>query len=149
MSRTSINAFILMLLLTSGHAESRSWSMTDTTIPYFAMVRGNMDRNFLVVNTDYCAAEPQACLFFAESMDSHRFLNHMILPPQQYNMLHISLADCFAVRLTSPESIKAAYELMLDNEKAQRYRVAGNLAERAEKLKTCAIKKDKWASSGS
>lgn len=125
-------------------AVSLPWNITDNRIPYIAMVKGNSERNFLVINPDFCSEIPESCRFFSESMNSHRQLNHLILLPEKYSMLDIAKADCFAVNFTSADEIQAAYALMQNDEAVKKYRLRGDLELRAEHLKQCSIKKNKW-----
>ncbi len=136
-------AFALTLFFT-GLASAGWLSISDSQIPYLAMVKGNTERSFIVSNPDLCKQVPGPCRFFIQHAHGHRHLNHLIFPPKSYLLTDEMAADCFAARTVAGSDVLETYGLLLKPEEAKKYSIPGDLAIRAENIKTCAMKSENW-----
>lgn len=118
-------------------------TISDGQIPYFAMLKGTTSRNIIASNPSFCKQAPGPCRFFIESTHGHRHLNHLILPPKAYTMMDLKQADCYAVRNVSSQDIKDTLALLADPDEAAKYKIPGDLNERAANIRTCAEKLNK------
>lgn len=136
-----------MLLLISTCASAERMTISDTQIPYFAMLKGSSSRYLLVSNPKLCAQAPGPCRFFIESSYGHLHLNHLLLPPKAYTQHDLQQADCFAVYNVSAQDNYETVRLLQNPDQAAKYAVQGDLAARAENIQACANKAGKWITS--
>ncbi len=123
---------------------SQSLTVSDTQIPYLAMAKGNSERSMIVSNPVLCKEVPGPCHFFIQHVQAHRLLNHLILPPNAYPASTEAKADCFAAYNSRGQDVLDTYKLLLNSDKASKYSIPGNLNDRAENIRTCAIKAKNW-----
>ena len=125
-------------------SQSQSTTISDKQIPYLAMGKGNSERSMIVTNPDLCQEVPGPCRFFITHVQAHRQSNHLILPPNAYPPATEAKADCFAAKNSDAQDVLDTYELLMQQDKAEKYSILGDLKARSQNIKTCAIKAKNW-----
>ncbi len=103
-----IHRTILFLCILSGSLFSESllaaqyWGITDTKLPYIAMVRAQARGAVVIYNPDTCEEIGTACGFFIDHASAHAHLNHVLLPPEAYTTMSEDQADCWVAKNGKP-----------------------------------------------
>jgi hypothetical protein len=136
----------LLLTLVSTSLFARAfWEIRDPNLPYIAKIRaGRGDSYTVIYNSKICEQIGEdACMFFREHADAHETLNHPLYDPEYYTQTQEDQADCYAARVSKPEEVRAAVELM-ESDEAANYPITGDPKQRAKLIRDCAIKHDNW-----
>ncbi len=145
-----IHRTILFLCILSGSLFSESllaaqyWGITDTKLPYIAMVRAQARGAVVIYNPDTCEEIGTACGFFIDHASAHAHLNHVLLPPEAYTTISEDQADCWVAKNGKPDEVYAAVELLLDDNRNPNVNITGDPALRAEKIRACAEQAGNW-----
>lgn len=121
------------------------WEIPDPALPYIAKIRVSPRSGTTVVyNSKICKEIGAACGFFRTHAHAHDMLSHNIMPPDAYSKSLEDQADCWAARNAAPEEVSAAVALLSDPDRLAGLPVTGNPAERAEKIRACAVEGGNW-----
>ena len=146
--KQSLSFFIALIsvhFITTTPAQARAfWEVTDYGLKMIATVKGARERAFVAYNPALCEQAGDACGFFRDQMHGHLVLRDTVIPSGNYLESDIMLADCWVADTGRPHEIKAAYELMLQADSAEKFSLKGDLNRRAENLRNCAIKSNNW-----
>lgn len=101
--------------------------------------------NVVVYNPDSCLQIGAACGFFRAHAFAHERLNHSIIDvPSYYPPLFEQQADCWAAKYASTAEVVAAVQLLENPDSAARWRLNGDLEQRARIVRDCAIQAGNW-----
>jgi len=126
-------------------AAASFWEIPDPHLPYIAMVRADPHWGSAVIyNPDICKEIGAACGFFREHASTHAHLNHLLLPPEAYPASLEAQADCWAAKYGKPNEVHAAVQLLLEDGSNPNWNIHGDPAERAKRIRTCAIQAGNW-----
>ena len=98
----------------------------------------------VVYNPITCDLIGEACGFFRGHAYAHYMLNHTPLPPEFYPELSEKQADCYVAEYGAPDEIKAAVELLLDENRDPSLKIHGNPQIRAQNIIDCAKQAGNW-----
>ena len=137
---------LLSGLISENVPAEQYWGISDTRLPYIAMVRRNPNESTIVIyNPDTCKEIGVACCFFIEHAGAHAHRNHILLPPEAYPTMLEDEADCWAAKNGNPKEVYAAVQLLDDNPNLDLdLNITGDPARRAEKIRACAEKAGNW-----
>ncbi len=150
MKTTSIKFFLFCVLFTaiSGceHTNKPIWMTADPNLPEIAAIRKHSHDSYIVIyNPDYCERLGEACNFFIGHANAHYMLNHtLFLRPKFYTVLAENQADCYAAKYAKPNAVKAAVELMLDENRDPDLKINGDPILRAKNITECAKSAGNW-----
>jgi len=146
MNRTILFFSILLSSLLSEQvlAQTLYWGITDTTLPYIAMIRAQGRGAMVIYNPDTCEEIGTACGFFIDHASAHAHLNHQLLPPEAYLTLIEAQADCWVAKNGKPDEVFAVVQLLLDDNRNPDLNIIGDPALRAEKIRACAEVAGNW-----
>ncbi len=122
------------------------WEIPDPSLPEIAMIRTVRDQtNVVIYNPDTCKEIGDACGFFRLHAYAHDILEHTLLAsPAAYPASMETQADCYAAKYGKPQEIHAAVQLFLDPDRNPDWKIYGDPVQRAERVRTCAMKGGKW-----
>jgi len=136
---------LLSGLISENVPAEQYWGISDTRLPYIAMVRKNPNETTIVIyNPDTCKEIGAACGFFIEHAGAHAHRNHMLLPPEAYPATLEAEADCWAAKNGKSKEVYAAVQLFLDENRNPNLNLTGDPAQRAENIRACAEKSGNW-----
>jgi hypothetical protein len=136
-----LSAFLVLFTLS---ASARAlWEIPDPTLPYIAKIRTQGRGVAVIYNSKICKEIGDACMFFREHADAHDTLNHPLYDPEYYTQTQEDQADCYVAKVSKPEEVRAAVELM-ESDEAANYPITGDPKQRAKLIRDCAIKHDNW-----
>ncbi len=146
MNRTILFFSILLSSLLSEQvlAQTLYWGITDTKLPYIAMIRAQARGAMVIYNPDTCEEIGTACGFFIDHASAHAHLNHLLLPPEAYSPISEAQADCWVAKNGKPDEVFAAVQLLLDDNRNPNLNIIGDPALRAEKIRACAEVAGNW-----
>jgi len=144
MNRTILFFSILLSSLLSEQAQTLYWGITDTKLPYIAMIRAQSRGAMVIYNPDTCEEIGTACGFFIDHASAHAHLNHVLLPPEAYSPISEAQADCWVAKNGKPDEVFAAVQLLLDDNRNPNLNIIGDPALRAEKIRACAEVAGNW-----
>ena len=112
----------------------------DPTHPEIATMRADPHWGTAVIyNPDICKEIGDACGFFRLHAFAHAVLNHTLLAsPASYPVSIESQADCWAAKYGKPHEIHAAVQLFLQEDSSSKWKIYGNLIQRAQTVRRCA-----------
>jgi hypothetical protein len=99
----------------------------------------------VVYNSVSCDLIGDACAFFRGHAYAHYVLNHALLPPKFYPAITEKQADCYVATYGKSNEIKAAVELLLDENRDPDLKIHGDPGIRAQNITDCAKQAGNWA----
>ena len=136
---------LLSGLISENVPAEQYWGISDTRLPYIAMVRRNPNETTIVIyNPDTCKEIGAACGFFIEHAGAHAHRNHSLLPPEAYPPTLEAEADCWAAKNGKSKVVYAAVQLLLDDNRNPNLNIIGDPTLRAEKIRACAEQAGNW-----
>ncbi|GJM05574.1 MAG: hypothetical protein DHS20C09_15700 [marine bacterium B5-7] len=151
-----MNTFFIKLLSIFSLLVILSACTTNYTKPYkelsdpnheeIASVRHLPWNSYTVVyNPITCELIGDACAFFRAHAYAHYVLNHALLPPEFYPAISEKQADCYVAKHGKQNEIKAAVDLMLDNNRGPNLKIQGDPLIRAQNIIDCAKQAGNWS----
>jgi len=137
-------SLLLSSLLSENVLAELYWGITDTKLPYIAMIRAQPGGAMVIYNPDSCREIGIACGFFIDHASAHAHLNHTLLPPDAYTTRSEDEADCWVAKNGKPEEVYAVVQLFLDDNRNPNLYITGDPALRAEKIRDCAEVAGNW-----
>lgn len=98
----------------------------------------------VVYNSISCEIIGDACAFFRGHAYAHYVLNHALLPPRFYPAISEKQADCYIAKYGKPNEIKAAVDLLLDENRDPSLKIHGDTIQRAKNITACAKLAGNW-----
>lgn len=98
----------------------------------------------IIYTPNACFAIGAACGFFRTHEYGHIAMGHQFLQPGAYPARLEAQADCWAAENGVPREIYAAVQLFLAGGSSPNLRVYGNPIQRAERVRSCAIRAGTW-----
>lgn len=113
-----------------------------------ASIRKHTNDTYVVIyNPDTCKAIGDACMFFRSHAYAHYRLDHALMRPKYYPALSEKQADCYVAKYGNPNEVKAAVELLLDENRDTRLKIHGDPSIRAKNITECARQAGNWEGS--
>ncbi len=113
-----------------------------------ASIRIHTYNTYMVMyNPDSCRKIGDACGFFRSHAYAHYRLNHTLMRPKYYPALSEKQADCYVAKYGKSNEIKAAVELLLDENRDPSLKIHGDPRIRAQNITDCAKQAGNWAGS--
>lgn len=136
----------LPLLASCAPAHKSFREVPDPSLRDIAVIRQLRGENSVVIyNPVACREIGVACGFFRSQAFAHRRLNHLILDiPSAYPPTQRAQADCWAARYGDAREVAAAVRFLEAGDEAKKWRVPGDLAERARNIRECAAEAGNW-----
>jgi len=145
LKKTILYSGFLLSLLFSQIINALYWEISDSRLPYIARVRADPNWGVAILyNPEFCKEIGDACWFFKNHAWAHSARNHIILPPEAYPPTLEAEADCWAAKYSKSYEVYAAVQLFLDDGRNPNLNITGDPAERAEKVRACAIEAGNW-----
>jgi len=140
----------LPLIASCTTASKSYWHISDPSLRDIAIIRQTRGENtFVAYNPVACREIGMACGFFLSQAFAHRRLNHLILDvPSAYPPLQRKQADCWAARYADASEVEAAVRFLEAGNEAKKWRVPGDLKERARSIRECAMEAGNWPAAG-
>ena len=142
---------IMLFIMLNGlygcvHTNIPARIMADPNQPEIASARKHTNDTYIVIyNPDYCEKAGDACDFFIGHANAHYMLNHtLFLNPKFYTVLAENQADCYAAKYAKPNAIKAAVDLMLDENRDPDLKINSDPILRAKNITECAKSAGNW-----
>lgn len=153
-----MKTLFIKLLSILGLLVTLSACTTNYTIPYkelsdpnheeIASIRQLPWNSYVVVyNSTTCKLIGEACIFFRSHAYAHYVLHHTPLPPKFYPASSEKQADCYVAKYGKPNEIKAAVDLMLDENRDPSLKIHGDPLIRAQNITECAKQAGNWSGS--
>ena len=98
----------------------------------------------VIYNSTTCEQIGDACAFFRSHAYAHYVLNHALLPPKFYPTLSEKQADCYVAKYGKPNVIKAAVDLLSDENRDPSLKIHGDPLIRARNITACAKQAGNW-----
>ena len=134
--------FICLALLTACNYApvSPGWELRDPDLKEIAMIRADPHWGAVVIyNPNICDEMGDACGFFRLQAYAHKHLNHSLLAePELYPNSLIAKADCWAAQYGKSNEIRAAIDILGDEDRNPDWKIHGNAKQRAENITACA-----------
>jgi hypothetical protein len=119
--------------------------LADPNHEEIASIRTHPYNNYAVIyNPDTCKAIGDACGFFRSHAYAHYRLNHILMRPKYYPALSEKQADCYVAKYGKSNEIKAAVELLLDENRDPNLNIHGDPLIRAQNIIDCAKQAGNW-----
>lgn len=150
MKSITIRSLLFLSLLTTLFACTTNYTkpykeLSDPNHEEIASVRLLPWGSYVVVyNSTTCDLIGDACAFFRGHAYAHYVLNHALLPPKFYPPISEKQADCYVATHGKPSEIKAAVELLLDENRDPNLKIHGVPSIRAQNIIECAKSAGNW-----
>jgi len=119
--------------------------LADPNHEEIASIRAHPYNSYAVIyNSDTCKTIGDACGFFRSHAYAHYRLNHTLMRPKYYTALSEKQADCYVAKYGNQDEIKAAVELLLDENRDTDLKIHGDPLIRAQNIIDCAKQAGNW-----
>lgn len=140
-----IIGFLQSVVSCSHQILSPTSEIADPHLKEITMIRADPHWGAVVIyNPITCKEIGAACGFLKLHVFAHKHLNHTLLAdPAAYPVSVIKRADCWAAKYGKTNEIEAVISLFEDGNQKPNWRLHGDLQQRAENIRSCALKAGK------
>lgn len=140
-----IFALLISLTACTTNYDKPFAELADPNHEEIASIRTHPYKSYAVIyNPLTCKSIGEACAFFRSHAYAHYRLNHTLMRPKYYPALSEKQADCYVAKYGKSNEIKAAVELLLDENKDSNLIIHGDPMIRAENIIDCAKSAGNW-----
>jgi len=136
---------LLFIMIVGSRASAQVPEIPNPNLPDIAMVQPHPVYGAVIIyNPLACQQLGAACGFFRAHEYGHVMLRHQYLHPSAYPAAREAQADCWAAQNGNRYEILAAFQLFFAGGSSPNWQVYGNPAQRAQRVRSCAIQGGNW-----